>query len=102
MRRLYAWVAGAAGGLAAAGLLRRRRSDASVVAPEPPAGADPRAEELRAKLAEKDAASSEAAPPESDGAAAPESDAEPQDVDTRRQGVHERGRAAIDEMRGGD
>ena len=88
MRRLSAWLAGGAAGIAAYRLTKRLRTRA----PEPPAEADPRAEELRARLAEtKDAE------PEPEQIPEPE---EPQDVDARRRGVHEHARAAIDEMRG--
>ena len=85
MRRLHAWITGAAGGLAAYRFLRRRGGDAEA---EPEAGPDPRAEELRAKLAEAHADEAEAAPEP-----APE-----ESLDERRRRVHEEGRAAIDEM----
>jgi hypothetical protein len=101
MRRLFAWIAGAAGGLAAYRLARRRGRGAGEAA----AGADARAEELRAKLAAKETEThGEAAPVEADAAPepthAPEPVSEPADVEARRRGVHEHGRAAIDEMRG--
>jgi len=84
MRRFTAWLAGAAGGLAAYTLLRRRAKPAESAA-ETPDEHDPRAEELRAKLAETRDAPEPAAP---------------EDVESRRASVHEQGRAAIDEMRG--
>lgn len=87
MRRLSAWIAGAAGGLAAYRLLNRRPKHVPEPAPEPPAGPDPRAEELRAKLSET---RDEPSPPEP----------APEDVEARRRSVHEAGRAAVDEMRG--
>jgi hypothetical protein len=81
MRRLLAWLAGAAGGLAAYRVLVRRRP-----APEPVAvEADTRADELREKLAHARETASE--------------EAGPDDPDSRRRSVHEHGRAAIDEMR---
>ena len=80
MKRLTAWLAGLAGGAAAYRVFRRQPP---VLEPTP-AGPDP-AEELKAKLAEARAA--EAEPPEAD-----------LDVEARRRAVHERGRAAIDEM----
>lgn len=98
MRRLYAWVAGSAGGLTAVGLLRRRGRK-HVEAPAD--GADARAAELRAKLAETreepvpDAAAGPA--PESTAASSTER-SEPEDVEARRRSVHEQGRAAIDAM----
>ena len=75
MRRLLAWLAGGAGGVAAYRTLKRRR-------PEPVTLPDGRADELRAKLAER----REPPPPE--------------DADARRRTVHEQARAALDEMRG--
>jgi len=85
VRRLLGWLAGAAGGLAAYRLLRRR-SAAPVEAPAEP---DARAEELRAKLAE----TQEEPAPEPEAPAAEESPEE------RRRRVHDHGRAALDEMR---
>ncbi len=74
---------------------RRREPEYALQAPE----ADP-AEELRRRL---DAARAGAAPDESEtGAPTPEAppEAAPADLDERRRSVHERGRAAIDDMRG--
>jgi hypothetical protein len=88
MRRPHAWIAGAAGGLAAWRLLRRRRRVAPEPAVEP--GPDPRAEELRAKLAERGGEEEPEAPPEPAAAV--------EDPDERRRRVHEAGRAALDEM----
>ncbi len=87
MRRLYAWLAGFAGGAAVYRAFRRRH------VPE-----IDRAEELKAKLAEARAAGDdreefEAGETRVDEAVAP-------DVDARRRSVHEQARAAIDEMRG--
>jgi len=80
MKRLTAWLTGVAGGVAAARIFRRPPTPAQVVVHEP----DP-AEALRAKLAETKA--TQPAPTDDDPAA-------------RRRAVHERGRAAVDEMRG--
>jgi hypothetical protein len=80
MKRLTAWLAGFAGGAAVYRLFRRH----------PPAStpaADP-AEELKAKLA----AARETAGPEEVPAEA--------GVEARRRSVHDRARAAIDEMQG--
>jgi hypothetical protein len=98
-----------AGGVAAAaavayGLLRRRpAASPPVAAPEEPAGPDPRAESLREKLAasrelaaEREAFEEAETPV--DEAVAVESD---EDVEERRRAVHERGRAAANEMRHG-
>jgi hypothetical protein len=90
MRRLLGWIGGAAGGITAYRLLRRRPS------PEPVAvESDTRAEELRAKLAESRAA--EAVVPEP--AAEPEPVGEPESPEDRRRRVHEEGRATLDEMK---
>jgi hypothetical protein len=77
VKRLYAWLAGLAGGAAAYRAFRRQPR---VVEPDP-------AGELKAKLAE--ARAEEEQPVEEAG-----------DPDARRRSVHERGRAAIDEMQG--
>jgi hypothetical protein len=92
MRRLYAWVAGAAGGLAAYRALKsRQQATACSEAPPSPAQPDARAEELKARLAQ----AREAA-----GAEAPAEDAAPLDPAARRAQVHEQGRAAIEAMHG--
>ena len=81
MKRINAWLAGLAGGAAAYRLFRRQPQ----TAPPLHSGPDP-AEELKAKLAQ--------------ARAAEEAPAGEADVDARRRSVHERGRAAIDEMQG--
>jgi hypothetical protein len=90
MRRLYAWLAGVAGGMAAYRAFRRRPPPS----PEP-STEDARAEELKAKLAEARAAADdreqfEAGETPVDQAADPEA---------RRRAVHEQARDTIDEMR---
>jgi hypothetical protein len=87
VRRLLAWLAGAAGGLAAYRAATRRTNE-----PAPAVELDPAAE-LRAKLAQARGAEPEA--PATD----PEPDPEP-DADTRRRAVHEGARATLDEMHG--
>lgn len=105
MRRLYAWLAGAVGGAAAYGALRRRRGVAAEIDRARPApaeaGPDPRAEELRARLAETQAAAQPEAPEDVATAAeaAVEVEAPPEDPEERRRLVHERGRATLDEIR---
>ena len=82
MKRLNAWLAGFAGGAAVYRLFRRR----------PPAAApaaDPAAE-LKAKLAE------------ARGTEAAEEGPAEAGVEARRRSVHDRARAAIDEMQGPD
>ena len=92
MKRLIAWVAGAAGGLAAYRAVKVRRPGPR---PAPAPGADARAEELKARLQEAREAVDE---PPADGA--DPLDAAPLDPGARRAQVHEQGRAALDEMRG--
>ena len=98
---MNARLAALAGGVAvaAAALLRLRRRTAPVAAEAEPA--DARAEELRRKLAE-----SRSLVGEQDEFSAAETTIDevervvPEDVDERRRAVHERGRAAVDEMHG--
>jgi hypothetical protein len=86
MKRLTAWLTGVAGGVAAARIFRR------APAPVPVAHEPDPADALRAKLAETRAVQPE---PEPEPAAEPDDD-----PDARRRAVHERGRAAVDEMHG--
>jgi hypothetical protein len=89
-----AWLAGAAGAAIAAWHKLRRPQPL----PPPPAPVeDPRAEELRQKLEESRAVVD--APEEFDSAETTVDQAEPVDVTDRRSAVHERGRAAAEEMR---
>jgi len=82
MKRLSAWLAGFAGGAAVYRVFRRRPP---VAAPSDPAA------ELKAKLAEARATE--------DGTAEAPAEA---GVEARRRSVHDRARAAIDEMQGSD
>ena len=93
MRRLLGWLAGAAGGLAAYRALTRRRAEPESV------DANARAEELRAKLAQAREAGDDRDAFEA--GETPVDEAEPLDPNARRARVHEQGRSAIDEMRGG-
>jgi hypothetical protein len=90
MRARIAWLAGAAGaGVAVYRKLRRVPAPAE----------DPRAEELRRKLDESRTIVEERE--EFEAAETPVDEVpEPAEVDDRRKAVHERGRAAADEMRG--
>lgn len=81
-RRMLAWLAGGAG--LAVVLYRRARRRPAEQAPDP-------AEELRRKLDKSRADAEPALTVE-----------RPPDLDERRRDVHERGRAAIDAMRGRD
>ncbi len=85
MKRLYAWLAGLAGGAAVYRVFRRRPHV------DPPVAARDPANELKAKLAE--ARAGDATPPDPD--------LDP-DVDARRRSVHDRARDAIDEMQHGE
>jgi hypothetical protein len=94
MRARTAWLAGAAG--AAIAVYRKLRP---APAPSPAPADDPRAEELRRKLDESRTIVEERE--EFEAAETPVNDVpEPAEVEDRRQAVHERGRAAADEMRG--
>jgi hypothetical protein len=86
VRRLLAWVGGAAGGFAVYRFLSRRPVQ------------DTRAEELRAKLAESRTLVEERDVDEENELTVDA--AEPlHDPEDRRRAVHERGRAVADEMR---
>jgi hypothetical protein len=83
VKRLLAALAGIMG----IAWLRRRRQESATPAADP-------AEELRTKLAQ-------AREPEPEPEPEPE-EAAPQDVAARRQDVHDRARAAIDDLSGGE
>jgi hypothetical protein len=95
VKRLFAWVAGAAGGLAAYRALKGKHAE-----PEPQSqqGADARAAELKAKLEEARVVADDRDAFESGEVAVDEADLV--DPQARRAQVHEQGRAALDEMRG--
>lgn len=83
-------------GLVAARRLRKRRPE-----PAPAAGPDPRADELRQKLAQARDIADER--DEFESAETTVDQAEPpKDLTAKRQEIHEKGRAAAEEMRGGD
>jgi hypothetical protein len=88
MRARTAWLAGAAGAAVAAYRRFRRR--------EPAPAEDPRAAELRQRLDESRTVVEE----QHEETAGPETPVDQADVEERRQAVHERARAATDEMRG--
>jgi len=92
MRRLLAWLAGLVGGAAVyRSITRKRRPAAQPVEPADPADA------LKAKLAEARAAGDER--DETEAAETRVDEAVDPGVEARRRSVHERGRAAVDEMR---
>ena len=88
MRRLLAWLFG---GFALFDFLRRRR-EASV---EP----DPRAEELRRRLAESRSIVEERDEFEAAELTVDRAEPAPEDPESRRRSVHETGRATIEQMR---
>jgi hypothetical protein len=92
MRRLLTWLLVTLGIAAIVRRLTRRKRDAGQTDVAPISGAqaeDDPAEELRRKLAESRSEDEPAEPPTSPPA---------ETVDERRAWVHERGRAALDEM----
>jgi hypothetical protein len=89
MRARIAWLAGAAG----AGVAVYRKLRRSPVPAE-----DPRAEELRRKLDESRTIVEERE--EFEAAETPVDEVTAAEVEDRRKAVHERGRAAAEEMRG--
>jgi hypothetical protein len=92
MRRPFAWLLGA---FALFGFLRRRQQHSP---PERDNVDDPRAEELRRKLAESRAILEERE--EFEGAETPVDRAEPlEDPEARRRAVHESAREAAERMR---
>jgi len=91
MRRLTAWIAGVAGGVVAYRFWKGRPEAAAEPSAQPSAeDADERADELRTKLAESRA---------SDEPSPVEPGEPPEEVEERRQRVHDEGRAALDEMK---
>ena len=94
MRRTLGWLAGALG---VAGAIKALKGGAQPVpAPVEPVP-DPRADELRRRLEE--AKSLEGEREEFEAGETPVDEADP---DAKRRDVHDRARAAIDEMRGPD
>jgi hypothetical protein len=88
VKRLYAWLAGLAGGAAVYRAFRR----------QPPVVEENPAEELKARLAEARAAGDDR--DEFEAGETPIDEAPDPDVDARRRSVHDRARTAIDEMKG--
>ena len=88
MKRPLAWMLG---GFALFGFLRRRR--------EVPSGADPRADELRRKLAESRSIVEERDEFEAAEVTVDRAEPAPEDPDSRRRAVHDAGRATVEQMR---
>jgi hypothetical protein len=80
------------GGFALFGFLRRRREPQQV-------GLDPRAEELRQRLAESRAIVAERDEFESAEVTVDLAEPAPEDPESRRRSVHDAGRAAVEQMR---
>ena len=102
-RNRLAWLGGAALGAVALARALTCRPPPSVQAPAPepeaePSGPDPRAEELRAKLADAKELADERE--QFEGAETPVDEAEPvADPEARRRAVHDSGRSAAERMR---
>ena len=94
MRRLFAWIGGTVGGIAAYRFVRRQETALQTSLEPEAAETDARAEELRTKLAE-----SRASDPVAVEEPEPEPEPEQESPEDRRRLVHEEGRAALDEMR---
>jgi hypothetical protein len=88
VRRLLAWLFG---GFGLFGFLRRRR--------EPRVDPDPRAEELRRRLAESRSIVEERDEFEAAELTVDLAEPAPEDPESRRRSVHEAGRAALEQMR---
>jgi MYXO-CTERM domain-containing protein len=88
MKRPLAWLLG---GFAVFGFLRRRR--------EAPPGVDPRADELRRKLAESRSIIEERDEFEAAEVTVDLAEPAPVDPESRRRAVHDAGRATVERMR---
>ena len=86
MRRPWAWLLGA---FALFGFLRRRRE----------ADTDPRAEELRRRLAESRSIVAERDEFDEAELTVDRAEPAPEDPQSRRRGVHESGRSTVEDMR---
>jgi hypothetical protein len=89
MKHPLAWTLG---GFAPFGFLRRRR--------EAPSGLDPRADELRRKLAESRSIAEERDEFEAAEVTVDLAEPVPEDPESRRRAVHDAGRATVERMRG--
>ena len=98
MRRLLAPIAAAAAAVGLLRLLSRRRRSAPELAGEPPA-VDPRAEELRRKLAESRGVVEDREAWSSGELTVDEAEPVPANPDERRRHVHAEGRSAAERMR---
>jgi hypothetical protein len=97
MRGRFAWLLAGFGAVAAGARFFRRPPTPAPAAEEAEPEADPRAEELRRRIDEARGLEDEREAFEE--AETPVDRADPEDPETRRRHVHERGRAALERMR---
>ena len=97
MRRLLAPIAAAAAALGLVGVLSRRRRGAAEQADAP--AHDPRADELRRKLAESRSVADDREVWSSGEVTVDEAEPVPADPDARRRRIHAEGRSAAERMR---
>jgi hypothetical protein len=101
MRRLYTWLAGVVGGAAAYRAFRRHSGPVHGPIRDRAQEPDARADELRAKLAQARDAGDDRESFEAGEVPVDQVDVPPaEDLETRRRSVHDKARAAIDEMQG--
>jgi hypothetical protein len=99
MRRLYTWLAGVVGGAAVYRAFRRHSGPVHGPIQDRAHEPDARADELRAKLAQARAAGDDRESFEAGETPVDQVDVTPaEDLETRRRSVHDKARAAIDEM----
>jgi hypothetical protein len=96
VRRPIAWIAG---GIAVFGFLKRRRSSSAPTASAQGESPDPRAAELRRKLAESRGLVEERETFEGAEPTVEQTEHAPDDPERRRREVHEAGRQIVREMR---
>jgi hypothetical protein len=101
MRRLYTWLAGVVGGAAVYRAFRRHSGPVGGPIHDKAQEPDARAAELRAKLAQAREAGDDRESFEAGETPVDQVDVTPaDDLETRRRSVHDKARAAIDEMQG--
>jgi hypothetical protein len=99
MRRLYTWLAGVVGGAAVYRAFRRHSGPLHGPIQDRVEEPDARADELRVKLAQAREAGDDRESFEAGETPVDQVDVTPaEDLETRRRSVHEKARAAIDEM----
>ena len=99
MRRLYTWLAGVVGGAAAYRAFRRHSGAIHGPVHGRAVERDARADELRAKLAQAREAGDDRETFEAGETPVDQVDVTPaDDLESRRRSVHDKARAAIDEM----